>query len=188
VFQKQAGDVLEYRNALQANFPEHAMFVFDLCLQTYILQRVWNTARRQRFVLSFGWGNLGSSLPMAIGMLTTGAEKQVVCVLGDGAFSYDLGDLSLLNRLNPTERKLTIVLFNNSAFGTLTQITGEPSYAVINPDYAKLVAAFGLCYCLANERDFDEKLKACALVTNAHCLVEVVVEKDPVLFNKLRYE
>jgi acetolactate synthase-1/2/3 large subunit len=164
------------------------MFVFDLCLQAYILQRVWKTEKRQRFVLSFGWGNLGSSLPMAIGMLRTGAENQVVCVLGDGAFCYDLGDLSLLNGLDPNERKLTIVLFNNNSFGTLTQITGEHSYSVVNPDFAKLAMAFGLYYRLAYESDFNKVLKECACMTDAHCIVEVRAVKDPILFNKLQYE
>jgi len=97
IFEKETNDVIYYMDILQTYFSENAMFVFDLCLQTYIFQRVWNTAKQQRFVLSFSWGNLGSSLPMSIGMLITGAENRVVCICGDGGLSYSIGDLSLLD-------------------------------------------------------------------------------------------
>jgi thiamine pyrophosphate-dependent acetolactate synthase large subunit-like protein len=188
VFKNKVPEVIEQMNAIQSTFPENTIFSFDLCLQTYIFQRIWNLDKSQRFVLSFGWGNLGSALPIALGMVISGKEKHVVCICGDGGLNYDIGDLAMLNRIDPKDHKFTIILFNNSSFGTLTQVTNDDVYQIVVPDYSKLSDAFGIKYLYADEDNISEVLGKSVSMISAHCLVEIRIRKDPLLFNRLRYD
>lgn len=80
--------------------------------------------------------------------------------------------MSLLDCINPAERKLTIVMFNNYSFRTLNQITNDDSYKVLNPDYSKLVSAFKFHYYLADNNNFTEVVKDCSCIKTPIALLK----------------
>jgi acetolactate synthase-1/2/3 large subunit len=65
-----------------------------------------------RFILSpRGTGGIGWALPAAVGAKLAAPERDVICVSGDGAFGYVLGELETAARYNVD---ITIIVFNNS--------------------------------------------------------------------------
>ena len=189
IFERDVTIGMSHLRSIQKSFMESTMFVFDLCLQAYIFQRVWNVEKKQRFLLSFGWGNLGSALPMALGILCATSERNVVCLCGDGGFNYAISELSMLEQINPSERKLTILLFNNQAFGTLSQIANDETlFKTPCPDYSKISSAYKMKYFMVDGDDVDAVLAKCAKVSDAHCFVELRIHEDPLIFNRLKYD
>ncbi|NQW08568.1 MAG: acetolactate synthase catalytic subunit [Alphaproteobacteria bacterium] len=65
-----------------------------------------------RFILSpRGTGGIGWSLPAAIGAKIGAPDRDVICVSGDGAFGYQLGELETAARYNID---ILVIVFNNS--------------------------------------------------------------------------
>ena len=65
----------------------------------------------RQIILPRGAAGLGSSLPFAVGVAMAKPGSRVVAISGDGAFSYNVGELATLQQLN---LPIINVVFNNS--------------------------------------------------------------------------
>ncbi len=98
---------------------------------------------------SIGMGHLGTSVPYAIGAKLAKPEKQVIAIVGDGSFLFNVQDLETAVRLGL--KNLIYVIANNSSWGMIKSCQNKykkkhfidvdlPDF-----DFAKCAEGFG-CY------------------------------------------
>lgn len=133
----------------------------------------------RKFLTSGGLGTMGYSLPAAIGAKIACPDKQVIAFVGDGGFQMSLFELGTVaeNNLN-----IIIVLFNNSGLGMVREIQDNKypgEFGVnfrINPDFIKLVEAYGLAgKRVKNDAEFKGVFKE-ALNSSKAFLIECIVD------------
>lgn len=98
-------------------------------------------------VTSGGLGTMGFGLPAAIGAQVARPEKEIWAIVGDGGFQMTLHDLATVIQ---EKLPLRIALFNNNYLGMVRQWQElfydrryESTY-LLNPDFVKLVEAYGI--------------------------------------------
>ena len=92
------------------------------------------------------WGGLGFAFPAAIGAKAARADRQVVCLTGDGGFQFNIQELGTCVQygLNPV-----VMVLNDNAWGILktAQSTQYEDRLIAtdlhNPDFAKLAESYG---------------------------------------------
>lgn len=98
-------------------------------------------------VTSGGLATMGFGLPAAIGAQVARPEKEIWAIVGDGGFQMTLHDLATVIQ---EKLPLRIALFNNNYLGMVRQWQElfydrryESTY-LLNPDFVKLVEAYGI--------------------------------------------
>lgn len=123
---------------------------------------------------------MGYSLPAAIGAAVGNKDKKVVSILGDGSFQMSLFELGTLMQ---EQVKPVVILFNNSGLGMVRELQRnidlkEHGVALnCNPDFTKLVAAYGI---LAKRVEKGEEVEAAlkeALASDAPYFLEFIVSE-----------
>jgi thiamine pyrophosphate-dependent acetolactate synthase large subunit-like protein len=111
---------------------------------------LWSSGHRpQNFYML---GSMGLAIPIALGVALAQPRRHIVALEGDGSLLMQLGCLSTIAALKPTN--LTIVIMDNGLY----QITGsQPTPAAGVADYVALARASGLAKSTwaADEDDFD---------------------------------
>jgi acetolactate synthase-1/2/3 large subunit len=98
-------------------------------------------------ITSGGLGTMGFGLPAAIGAQMARPDKEVWAILGDGGFQMTLHDLATVVQ---EQLPLRIALSNNSYLGMVRQwqeMFYDKRYeatGLLNPDFVKLVDAYGI--------------------------------------------
>ena len=104
--------------------------------------------RPREFLTSGGSGTMGYGLPAAIGAQVGCPDKQVIALVGDGAFQMTLQELaSLMNNIVPVK----VVILNNHFLGMVRQwqdLFYEQRFSstdlAISPDFIILAKAYGI--------------------------------------------
>ena len=116
--------------------------------------------KKGRFLTSGGMGTMGYSLPAAIGayfaekenscLEDKKKEKEIIAVMGDGAFQMSLMELATLRQYSA---HVKIIVFHNGVLGLVRQYQKtayKEHYSMIdlsgNPDLSLLSKAYGLSY------------------------------------------
>ncbi|MCM1235099.1 MAG: thiamine pyrophosphate-dependent enzyme, partial [Ruminococcus flavefaciens] len=148
-------DLKVFMERLSARLPEHSTLVSDAGITGAVVSAASRIKATDRVLLSYAQGEMGYSLPGALGAATL-AEGPVVCYAGDGSFMMNLQELQTLvrNRFN-----VKIVIMNNNGYSGVRHgqrahfrgktIGTDPSNGLDFPDYGKIAAAFGIPYCKA---------------------------------------
>src|SRR5476649_508660 len=103
--------------------------------------------RSRSLITSGGLGTMGFALPAAIGAKVACPDAEVWVVVGDGGFQMTCPELATVVQEN---LDINIAIINNGYLGMIRQwqeFFYERRYAaapLLNPDFAKLAAAFGL--------------------------------------------
>jgi acetolactate synthase-1/2/3 large subunit len=106
-------------------------------------------------ITSGGLGTMGFALPAAIGAKFARPDAEVWVVAGDGGFQMTMAELATLVQ---EKIKLNIAIINNGYLGMVRQwqeffydkqYTATP---LVNPDFVKLAAAFGIRGIAVHER------------------------------------
>ncbi|MCH5213381.1 MAG: biosynthetic-type acetolactate synthase large subunit [Oscillospiraceae bacterium] len=108
------------------------------------------------FITSGGFGTMGYGLPAAIGASVAQSEKPVIAVMGDGSFQMDLPEMGTMRQYNIPVK---MVLFRNNRLGMVHEhqyLLYNSNYQMVditdgNPDFAKLVEAYGIPSVTINE-------------------------------------
>ena len=74
-------------------------------------------------LISIGMGHLGTSIPYAIGAKLAKPDKQVIAIVGDGSFLFNIQDLETAVRLGLKD--ITFVIANNRAWGMIKSCQGK---------------------------------------------------------------
>lgn len=136
-----------YLEAVRAALPREAIIVNDMTMLCYEGVRFLPVYEPRSYLFPRGFGTLGSSLPTAIGAKLARPDIPVVSLNGDGGFQFTLEELGVLAHYR---FPVIVVIFNDSTH-TAVKVAMHRAYPghyrdvdLVNPDYVKLAAAYGL--------------------------------------------
>lgn len=145
-----------------------------------------------RFLTSGGMGTMGYSLPAAIGayfaekenacLEDQKKEKEIIAVMGDGAFQMSLMELASLRQYGA---RVKLIVFHNGVLGLVRQYQKtvyKEHYSMIdlsgNPDLSLLSKAYGLSYSSIKEnREVSDGIRA-FLDKEENGILEVFVDAE----------
>ncbi len=134
---------------------------------------LWSAGRRpQNFYMH---GSMGLTIPIALGVALAQPRRHVIALEGDGSLLMQLGCLTTIAALKPTN--LTMVIMDNGLY----QITGgQPTPAAGIADYVALARAAGLAKSAwaADEEDFDSLVDA-ALTEGGPTFIAARIDDKP---------
>jgi acetolactate synthase-1/2/3 large subunit len=133
---------------LAASLPSDAIVVTDSGLHQMCVRRHFPVRAPRGLIVPTDFQSMGFALPAAIGAALAAPSRRVVAVLGDGGLMMSALELATAVR----ERiDLTVILFNDAAYGLIRQVQladfGAPyGTDLVNPDFEALAGALGVEY------------------------------------------
>jgi acetolactate synthase-1/2/3 large subunit len=137
---------IAFLEAMRAELPEDGIFV-DEVTQVGFAARLLLPVYQPRTFLSPGYqDNLGWGFATALGAQHARPDVPVLAISGDGGFLFTSNELATAMR---HRIPLTVVVFNDGAFGNVRRIQ-EESYGnrliacdLANPDFVRYAQSFG---------------------------------------------
>ena len=158
---------------------DDAIYVADVG-QNQIWSCAYHIVKNGRFLTSGGMGTMGYSIPAAIGGKIAAPGKQVVAVLGDGAFQMSMMELATMRQYGVN---LKIIVMNNGYLGMVREHQHNAyndNYSMVklegNPDLSLISAAYGMEYFKVDGNTDMEKALKKFLKDDASDLMEVMVD------------
>ena len=124
-----------------------AVVVTDVGQHQMWVAQYYHLDRPPSLITSGGLGTMGFGLPAAIGAQIACPDREVWAMVGDGGFQMTLQDLATVVQ---EQLPLRIALFNNGCLGMVRQWQEMfydrryESTQLLNPDFVKLVEAYGI--------------------------------------------
>ncbi len=138
------------------------IFVTDVGQHQIWAATALNLCEPRSFITSGGAGVMGFGMGAAVGVQIAQPHKKVVLITGDGSFSMNGMELSVVSRYS---LPLLIVIMNNHALGMVRQLqtifnNGRHSASDIEgtPDFVRLAESFGIT---ARRVENAEQLDVC---------------------------
>ncbi|MBQ6409433.1 MAG: biosynthetic-type acetolactate synthase large subunit [Butyrivibrio sp.] len=158
---------------------DDAVYVADVG-QNQIWSCAYHIVKNGRFLTSGGMGTMGYSIPAAMGAKMADPSKQVVAVVGDGAFQMSMMELATMRQYGI---KIKIVVMKNGFLGMVREhqhYAYNDHYSMVelkgDPDLSLIAAAYGMGYLKVDGRcKVEEKLSE-FLSDDESCLMEVMVD------------
>lgn len=158
---------------------DDAVYVADVG-QNQIWSCAYHIVKNGRFLTSGGMGTMGYSIPAAMGAKMADPKKQVVAVIGDGAFQMSMMELATMRQYGVN---IKIVVMKNGFLGMVREhqhYAYNDHYSMVelkgDPDLSLIAAAYGMGYIKVDGRsDVDKKLQE-FLSDDEACLMEVMVD------------
>ncbi|MGE5328946.1 MAG: biosynthetic-type acetolactate synthase large subunit [Deltaproteobacteria bacterium] len=142
----------------------------------------YKTIKANTFITSGGLGTMGYGLPAAIGAKFGKPDTTVIVIAGDGSFQMDMQELGTIKQNN---LGIKIVLFNNQRLGMvreLQKIKYRERYSQVelnaNPDFVKLVSAYGFNGIKVETNDGVEEALKEMLKSDSTFIVEFMVNPE----------
>ena len=165
--------------ALSKAMDNDAIYVADVG-QNQIWSCAYHIVKHGRFLTSGGMGTMGYSIPAALGGKIAAPKKQVVAVLGDGAFQMSMMELATMRQYGVN---LKIIVMNNGYLGMVREHQHnvyDDNYSMVklegDPDLSLISAAYGMQYFKVDgNSDMEKSLKE-FLKDDASNLMEVMVD------------
>ena len=187
---EQIGPQHEFAGTIRKILPKDGIACMDLTQVGYYA-RVGFPVYKPRTIIQPGYqGSLGFSFPAALGAKYGNPEKEVICIVGDGGFMFNVQELAtaVLHKIN-----VVIILFNDDAFGNIKR-TQEKMYEgrcigvdLKNPDFMKLADSFGILGFRADTPDELGNALEKALKAQEPVLIEVKYKKFPEWLKSMPY-
>ena len=162
-------------NAMQ----DDAVYVADVG-QNQMWSCAYHIVRNGRFLTSGGMGTMGYSIPAAMGAKLADSSKQVVAVIGDGAFQMSMMELATMRQYGIN---IKIIVMKNGFLGMVREHQHHAyndHYSMVelkgDPDLSLIAAAYGMGYMKVDgHSDIDSELEK-LLSDDKSCLMEVLVD------------
>lgn len=172
-------DPESFIRALSRAMNDDAIYVADVG-QNQIWSCAYHIVKNGRFLTSGGMGTMGYSIPAAIGGKIAAPGKQVVAVLGDGAFQMSMMELATMRQYGVN---LKIIVMNNGYLGMVREHQHNAyndNYSMVklegDPDLSLISAAYGMEYFKVDGNTDMEKALKEFLKDDASDLMEVMVD------------
>ena len=147
---------------------------------------------RQRLYTNSGCASMGYDLPGAIGACIASGYQEIVCLAGDGSIMQNIQELATIAF---NKYPIKIFILNNFGYHSIRQTQqnffGQPLVGVGPdsglgfPDFAKLVAGFGLPYVSCHKHEeLSERIEA-TLEQTGPMVCEVFLDLEQVFAPKL---
>ncbi len=156
-------DTRYFLSKLSQSFPDNVTVTADAGLTGAITAGSLDIRAGQRVISSIAQGEMGYSLPAAIGVAEI-SDGMVVAVSGDGSIMMNLQELQTLVR---NQYNVKVIIINNNGYSGVRHgqkahfrgksIGTDPSNGVDFPDFGKVAAAFGIEYVHISNVDEIEK-------------------------------
>jgi acetolactate synthase-1/2/3 large subunit len=136
-------------------------------------------------ITSGGLGTMGFALPAAIGAKVARPEAEVWVVVGDGGFQMTMCELATIVQEN---LKINIAIINNGFLGMVRQwqeFFYERNYQatpLLNPDFAKVAAAYGIRNATVTERSQVVPTVQAARQHDGPMLINFHVEQEDTVY------
>ena len=131
--------------------------------------------KKGRFLTTGGMGTMGYSIPAGMGAKMYAPDKQVVCVIGDGAFQMSMNELATINDHSVP---LKILIIKNRYLGLVREYqdkTYEGHHSGVElfdyPHYDKIAEAYDMPYFHAGTTDELDKVLDGFLKCSEACLM-----------------
>ncbi len=165
--------------ALSKAMDDDAIYVADVG-QNQIWSCAYHIVKNGRFLTSGGMGTMGYSIPAALGGKIAAPKRQVVAVIGDGAFQMSMMELATMRQYGV---KVKIVVMNNGYLGMVREHQHNAyndNYSMVklegDPDLSLISAAYGMEYYRVDGNTDMEKALADFLKDDSSKLMEVMVD------------
>lgn len=171
----------EIVNAVAEATGGEAILVNDVGLNQMFSSRYFKYNRKRSIISSGGLGTMGYGMPAAIGA-TFGAPDRIVCMFtGDGGLQMSIQELgTIMEQKCPVK----IILMNNNYLGNVRQwqdmfYNKRRSFThMLNPDYGKISAAYGIPYSFVSNRDELEGGIEKMLASDGPYILECAVKEE----------
>ena len=138
------------------------------------------------FISSGGLGTMGYGFPAALGAKMGCPEKKVICISGDGSFQMNQQEIATAIYNNSA---IILIIMNNGYLGMVRQwqeLFLDKRYAETtlngNPDFVKLVEAYGGTGIRVNKKQELYPTLEKALSLNKFVLIDCIIPKEENVF------
>jgi len=176
------GEVLRVLN--ESKTPD-TILVTDVGQHQMVASRYFKFEKERSSITSGGLGTMGFALPAALGAKMGAPEREVVAIIGDGGFQMTIQELATIAQ---EKQNIKIIILNNNFLGMVRQwqeLFFSKRYSeteIVNPDFQKLAAGFGINSLKVSKRD-ELKVGMQKMVNSKTTFIlEVVVEKEENVF------
>ena len=141
--------------------------------------------RSRSLITSGGLGTMGFALPAAIGAKVANPQAEVWVVVGDGGFQMTMCELATVAQ---EKLDVNVAIINNGYLGMVRQwqeFFYEKRYAatpLVNPQFAKLAEAFGICATTVTKRSEVENAVRAARGSNRAAVIDFQVEQEDTVY------
>lgn len=176
------GDFVEpkdFMTKLSSVVKNDAIYVADVG-QNQMWSCAYYKVKDGRFLTSGGMGTMGYSIPAAMGAKLADPDKQVLAVIGDGAFQMSMMELATMRQYGIN---IKIIVMKNGFLGMVREhqhYAYDDTYSMVelkgDPDLSLIAAAYGMEYMkITGVDDITKKLQEFFNDDNA-ALLEVRVD------------
>lgn len=158
---------------LGAAIPGDVAVIGDMALAGYWASGYLRREEPRTFMLPMGWGTLGFSIPLSIGV-ACGHDRPVVVLVGDAGALYAVGELATLAQY---QLPVVTVVFNDHsyamlAYGLTDQARAAEFRDLACPDFVALASSFGIRGRRCSHADLSAAVSS-AISAGGPALIEV---------------
>ncbi|RLV60446.1 biosynthetic-type acetolactate synthase large subunit [Parashewanella curva] len=179
------GEAIECINKATNN---DAIIVSDVGQHQMMSARYSKFVQTRSKVDSGGLGTMGFALPAAIGAKMGALDREVVAIIGDGAYQMTIQELGTIMQ---TQAAVKIVVLNNEFLGMVRQwqeLFFDKRYAsteMTNPNFVKIAEGYGIpAKSVSKRKELAAAIDEMIACETAYFL-EVMVEKEGNVFPML---
>jgi acetolactate synthase I/II/III large subunit len=174
-------NMYECIKCLSENLPDNSHVVSDAGSAYYVTSQALQIKQSIKYHTSGAQADMGFSLPAAIGVSYANNGAPVVGITGDGSFQMNIQELQVLWENKPNVK---IIIFNNDGYLSIKTTqkkffneryvgTGR-GYGLSNPDFEKVVKAYGINYLKAASPSELYQKMGTLFSDNKPCIFEVI--------------
>ena len=179
--QERLVNMYECIRALGENMPNNAHVVADAGSAYYVTSQALQIKEGTKYHTSGAQADMGFSLPAAIGISYASKGAPVIGITGDGSFQMNIQELQVLFENKPNVK---IIILNNDGYLSIkttqkkffnNRFAGTGSgYGLSNPNFQKVIEAYGINYLKAQNPDELYKNMGKIFLDNQPCIFEVI--------------
>ena len=181
-YAQRLGPQMAWLDAIRDALPPEGIFVDELTQTGYVSRFAFPSYAPRTFISTGYQGTLGYGIATALGVAHARRDVPVVAISGDGGALFTITELATAVH---HQIPLTVVLFNDNAFGNVRrlQIDNYDSRLIASdlssPDFAALATSFGAQGLLASTPEDLRHSLEIAMAYDGPSVIEVPVGELP---------
>jgi acetolactate synthase-1/2/3 large subunit len=163
---------------LREVLPSDGILTSDVGAHLHLLGQLWSMDGSGSLIMTNGWSTMGFGIPAAIGAKLCQPSRSVACVVGDGGFLMNCGELMVARRMGIN---VVIVVFVDKKYSLIKVKQGwkdVPFYGtnVLEGDYFDADKFFGVPIFTARDKDEMKTSLQNAFGVSGPAIIEAVID------------